>query len=320
MRVAVIGRTRMLLDTAELLLQAGHQITLVATCRSSERHTAKEADFERLADTVGAEFFLGQDLNRPDVVSRLRAAAAEVGVSVDWVNLIGPDACAAFPHGILNAHGGDLPRYRGNSPVAWAILNGESTIGLTIHQMDPYQVDAGPVALKEHFPLSDRTRIREVFDFIEAAVPRMYREAVNRLAQGTLTLLPQPSEPDQVLRCYPRLASDGLIEWAKPAVYLCRLVRATSEPFEGAFTHRRGDPVTIWRARATSWATPSLAVPGQVVSRDTVSGEVGVATGDGILVLEEIEASGDERNKPAAVIRSSRERLGSQGSGSDARG
>jgi len=320
MRVAVIGRTRMLLDTAELLVQAGHQITLVATCRSSERHTAKEADFERLARTVGAEFFLGQNLNRPDVVSRLRAAGAEVGVSVDWVNLIGPDACAAFPHGILNAHGGDLPRYRGNSPVAWAILNGESAIGLTIHQMDPHQVDAGPIALKEYFPLSDRTRIREVFDFIEAAVPRMYREAVNRLAQGTLTLSPQPSEPDQVLRCYPRLASDGLIEWAKPAVYLCRLVRATSEPFEGAFTHLGVDRVTIWRARATSWATPSLAVPGQVVSRDTVSGEVGVATGEGILVLEEIEASGGERNKPAAVIRSSRERLGSHGSGSHASG
>jgi UDP-4-amino-4-deoxy-L-arabinose formyltransferase/UDP-glucuronic acid dehydrogenase (UDP-4-keto-hexauronic acid decarboxylating) len=310
----------MLLDTAELLLQAGHRITLVATCRSSERHSAKEADFARLARTVGAEFLQGQDLNRPEIVDRLSAAGAEVGVSVDWVNLIGPAACAAFPYGILNAHGGDLPRYRGNSPVAWAILNGESVIGLTIHQMDPYQVDAGPVALKEHFPLSDRTRIREVFDFIEAAVPRMYREAVDRLAQGTLALSPQPSDPDQVLRCYPRLASDGLIDWTKSAVYLCRLVRATSEPFEGAFTHLRGDRVTVWRARARGWATPSLAVPGQVVSRDTVSGEVAVATGEGVLVLGEIELSGGERDRPASLIRSSRERLGSQGSDPYGRG
>ena len=111
MRVALIGRTRMLLDTAELLLQAGHQITLVATCRSSERHTAKEADFERLARAIGAEFLQGQDLNRPEIVARLSGAGADVGVSVDWVNLIGPDACTAFPHGILNTHGGDLPRY-----------------------------------------------------------------------------------------------------------------------------------------------------------------------------------------------------------------
>jgi methionyl-tRNA formyltransferase len=310
----------MLLDTAALLLRAGHQITLVATCRSSERHTAKEADFERLAHTVGAEFFLGQDLNRPEVVGHLRAAGAEVGVSVDWVNLIGPDACAAFRHGILNAHGGDLPRYRGNSPVAWAILNGESAVGLTIHKMDPYQVDAGPVALKEHFPLSDSTRIREVFDFIEAAVPRLYLEAVERLAKGTLTLSPQPSDPDQVLRCYPRVAGDGLIDWTKSAVHLCRLVRATSEPFEGAFTHLRGSRLTIWRARATPWATPSLAVPGQVASRDMASGEVAVATGEGVLVMEEIEISGGERAKPATVIRSVRERLGSSGSDPYARG
>jgi UDP-4-amino-4-deoxy-L-arabinose formyltransferase/UDP-glucuronic acid dehydrogenase (UDP-4-keto-hexauronic acid decarboxylating) len=310
----------MLLDTAELLLKGGHQITLVATCRSSERHTAKEADFERLADTTGAGFLQAQDLNRSDVVAQLRGASAEVAVSVDWVNLIGPAACAAFPRGILNAHGGDLPRYRGNSPVAWAILNGESAIGLTIHQMDPYQVDAGPIALKEHFPLTERTRIREVFDFIEAAVPRMYREAVDRLAQGTLTLTPQPADPGQVLRCYPRLPSDGLIEWGKSAVYLCRLVRATSEPFEGAFTHLRGDRVTVWRARATGWSMPSLAVPGQVVSRDTVSGEVTVATGEGLLVIEEIEVSGGERPKPTEVIRSSRERLGTHGSDTPGRG
>ena len=300
----------MLLDTAELLRLDGHQISLVVTCRASDGHTASEADFERFAALTGAEFIQTQDLNRHEIVQRLRQVGADVGVSVDWVNLIGPGACAAFPHGILNAHGGDLPRYRGNSPVAWAILNGESTVGLTIHRMDPDQVDAGPIAMKEYFALTDRTRIREVFDFIERMVPRMYREAVGRLSQGTLRLTPQSHDPDKVLRCYPRHPVDGLIEWTKPAVYLCRLVRATSEPFGGAFTYLRETRVTVWRARPIPWSVPSLAVPGQVVSRDANTGEVGVATGNGVLVLEELEMLGPGRTLPISVIRSSRDRLG----------
>jgi methionyl-tRNA formyltransferase len=310
MKVAMIGRTKMLLDTADLLVQTGHRIALVVTCRASGRHTAKEADFERLAAAVGADFLQTQELNSESVVARLRASGAEVGVSVDWVNLIGPAACAAFHHGILNAHGGDLPKYRGNSPVAWAILNGESRIGLTVHLMDPREVDAGPVALKEYFQLTDTTLIREVFDFIEARVPQMYCAAIDRLAQGTLTFTPQSADSTQVLRCYPRLPSDGLIDWSKSALQLCRLVRATSEPFEGAFSYLLGERLTLWRAHIASWLTPSLAVPGQVVSRNTSSGEVSVATGEGLLVIEEVELGESGRVPATSVIKSSRMRLG----------
>jgi UDP-4-amino-4-deoxy-L-arabinose formyltransferase/UDP-glucuronic acid dehydrogenase (UDP-4-keto-hexauronic acid decarboxylating) len=176
--------------------------------------------------------------------------------------------------------------------------------------MDPYEVDAGPIALKEYFPLTESTHIREVFDFIEARVPHMYRDAINRLALGALTFTPQPTDPTQVLRCYPRLPRDGLIDWSKPAVHLCRLVRATSEPFEGAFSYLLGERVIVWRAHATSSPTPLLAVPGQVVERNTLSGEVSVATGDGVLVLEEIEHRQHGRTIPTSVVKSSRTRLG----------
>lgn len=310
MRIAALGRTSMLWNTIDRLARAGHEIVLIATCRSAPEYKIKEEDFRRLAEVLGAPFLLTQNLNHPEIIAELRKARADVAVSVNWINIIGAEACGSFPLGILNAHAGDLPRYRGNAPVAWAILEGEERIGITIHQMDPYELDAGPVILKDYFPLSDDTYVGEVFEYLELRIPELFLGAATGLANNKLKPLPQPSDPSLALRCYPRRPEDGLILWDRPSDFLARLVRASAEPFDGAFTSFKGDSLVVWRARAESWATPSLAIPGQVVSRNQESGEVGVATGRGILILQMVEAGGRGRCHPATIIKSLRDRLG----------
>lgn len=313
MRIAALGRTRMLWNTIHSLASAGHQISLIATCKSAPEYTIKEDDFKLLAAKLGAQFLMTQNLNRPEIIAELRRVQAEVAVSVNWVNIIGAEACGCFPLGILNAHAGDLPRYRGNAPVAWAILQGEDRVGITIHQMDPQELDAGPIILKDYFPLTDSTYIGEVFEYLERRIPELFTEAAAGLAQNRFKLQPQPSNPSLVLRCYPRRPEDGLIRCEESANVLARLVRASAEPFAGAFTFFQGKPLIVWRARAKTWPSPSLAIPGQVVWRDQQNGEVGIATGNGILVLEETETSEHGRCRPATIIKSLRDRLGATG-------
>jgi UDP-4-amino-4-deoxy-L-arabinose formyltransferase/UDP-glucuronic acid dehydrogenase (UDP-4-keto-hexauronic acid decarboxylating) len=310
MRVAALGRTGMLWNTIRALAADGHEVALIATCRAAPEYKVKEDDFGRLAAELGAEFVQTQSLNSPGVIARLEGARAAVAVSVNWINIIGEGACGAFPHGVLNAHAGDLPRYRGNAPVAWAILQGEERVGITIHQMDPFELDAGPVLLKEYVPLTEATYVGEVFAELDERVPRMFVEAVGGLARGTLAPRPQPADPSVSLRCYPRRPEDGLIRWGLPALQLARLVRASAEPFAGAFTSLNGARLTVWRARAVAWPAPSLAVPGQAVWRDAARGEVGVAAGDGVLVVEEVEPEGGARCAPASLVKSLRDRLG----------
>jgi methionyl-tRNA formyltransferase len=309
-RVAALGRTQMLYDTIETLHGSGHEVTLVVTCPARPRWREAPPPLDDLAQAIGAPCILVRTLNTPDVIAALIQARAEVAVSIDWPELIGVEACSAFPHGILNAHAGDLPRYRGNSPVGWAILQGEPTIGLTIHQMDPFEFDAGPIALKEYCPVGPSTYVRDVFDFIEGRVPRMFLEAVQRLADGTLTMTPQSASSSPPLRCYPRLPTDGLIDWKQPAEHVCRLVRASSEPYQGAYTTYRGSRLTIWRAKADAWSIQTLAMPGQVTGRDLATGEVAVATGEGALVLQQLEVGESGRCLPVALLKSTRDRLG----------
>ena len=89
-----------------------------------------------------------------------------------------------------------------------------------------------------------------------------------------------------------------------------RLVQASREAVDGAFTSFSGSRLTLGRARAGKWDCPALGPPGQIVSIDTASSCVSVAAGDGIVILEEVQLEGCERCEPAAVFKSLRDRLG----------
>ena len=306
MRVAVLGRTRMLLEAARLLVARGHTVPIVATCKPVVEYAVGEADFDALARDLGARFLVTETLNREDVVALLRASESDVAVSVSWVNRIGAAAIGAFPFGILNVHGGDLPRYRGNAPFAWAILNGERHVGITVHLMDAGDVDSGPIVRKQIVPLSADTYIGELYARLEEVTPGLLVEAAEALVSGAAVPTPQTSD---VLRCYPRRPEDGRIDWASDAGAIARLVRASAEPFAGAFCEHRGGRLVVWRAHDEPWSVESLAVPGQVVARREADGSVLVATGDGLLALELVSLGAGARVLPTEVIKSLRDRL-----------
>lgn len=308
MKIAVIGRTQLLYDTAVLFAQKGHSIVLVATAKPAPEYTVGPQGFARLAQEHGALFLQGTKLAAH--ADAIRAAGADLAISMNWPAILGPEVIGLFPHGILNAHPGDLPRYRGNACPNWAILNGEKEVVLTIHQMDAGELDSGPVLLKDRVPLTGETTIGQVYQKLEAMMPDLYLQAAEGLLDGSIPLQPQSQDPADILRVYPRLPRDSLIDWRCDAVSIARLVRASSEPFSGAYTYYNGVRLTVFAARSGRFAVPSQAAPGQVTAIDRDTGEVSVAAGDGFVALGRVVYNGKEYARPAEVIPSMRARLG----------
>ena len=191
------------------------------------------------------------------------------------------------------------------APVAWAILEGEREVGVTVHEMVD-ELDAGPVLGKRFVPLGDNIYIGTVFDTLETVVPELFRECVDALAAGALRPRPQSGV---VVRGYPRHPEDGRIDWRDSAEHIARLVRASAEPFGGAFCAFGDDRLTIWRAHAEPYAHEVRATPGQVMHRCPEQGTVHVATVSGAIVLETVEYRDAGRLTAAAAIRSNRSRL-----------
>ena len=309
MRIAALGRTHWLHDSIRAVAEAGHEVVLIATAPAAPEYRVTERDFERLAGSIGCDFLVAKSLDSEKELARLRAVKADVAISVNWPTVIGSGARSSFRHGIVNAHAGDLPRFRGNACPNWAILSGEDKIVLTLHKMAS-GIDDGPVLLKWPFPLRpEKTYIGEVYEFLTSAIPQAFRQVITGLEDGSIVGAEQPEEATESLRCFPRLPVDGEIDWTASAADISRLVRASAEPFDGAYTFLGDQKLTIWRANASAVGYPYLGVPGQVIGVNSESGRIKVLSGKDALEIE-VVSLGNGRQSAASVVRSTRIRLG----------
>jgi UDP-4-amino-4-deoxy-L-arabinose formyltransferase/UDP-glucuronic acid dehydrogenase (UDP-4-keto-hexauronic acid decarboxylating) len=301
MKVALLGRTHFLLNAGEALAAAGHRIVLVGTAPPSEFYSAGKREFEVLAERHGASFFAGR-LHDDGNMSLISDAEADIAVSMNWPTIISARTMTKFSHGILNAHAGDLPRYRGNACPNWAIINGESRVGLCVHSMDPDSLDSGPILCRRYLPLDAETYIGDVYDWLETAIPQMFVEAVDLIASGRAKPEPQPTAISKSLRCFPRRPEDSRIQWSASADSVLRMVRASSTPFAGAFAYLEGERlVRIWRASGVTIPYAFNAIPGQVIGNEAAG--VSIACGEGAILLT--KASYDDGQEAIGDIGSS---------------
>ena len=113
MKIAIIGRSEILYQSACLLRAAGHEITCIITAKEAPEYARKASDFRQLADDWDIPFAQGPKILEHEAF--LRSSPSDIAVSINYTGVVPQDLIDLYPLGILNAHGGDLPRYRGNA-------------------------------------------------------------------------------------------------------------------------------------------------------------------------------------------------------------
>ncbi len=97
----------------------------------------------------------------------------------------------------MNAHGGDLPRYRGNDCQTWAILNGEKKVGLCVHKMIGGGLDSGDIVARDYYALTQESTITKVHDWLSFRISELFKDP-------TYVLEKQSRSPEYALRCCSR--------------------------------------------------------------------------------------------------------------------
>lgn len=201
-----------------------------------------------------------------------------------------PTAVLALPRfGAINLHPSLLPRYRGRAPVNWAILHGETQLGLTAHFVDE-GMDSGDIVGQRVFEL---TRDEDVGDALEKLYPlyeSLTADVVRALLRGDIS---RRVQDNSVATVFPRRTpEDGRIDWTRSAESVWNLVRAVAAPYPGAFTECGAGRLRIWKIRTARRLATTNTAPGEVVGVSTERGEITLACGDAAVVISRFELEG----------------------------
>jgi methionyl-tRNA formyltransferase len=207
----------------------------------------------------------------------------------------------------VNVHYAPLPQYRGRANVNWALINGESAVGITIHELSP-GLDAGDILFQQLVPIDESQTIGDLYDALNELQERHLGETVLRFINGYEGTL--QDEREATYGCS-RGPDDGEIDWSQTTDRIHRFIRALTDPFPGAFTFFHGKRLIVWAAKPVSDPPKYVGrIPGKVIRISAANGTVDVLTGDGVIRLSEVQFDGDPRVPAAEVIRSVRASLG----------
>src|SRR6185369_10260126 len=116
------------------LLRQGADVRLVFTHEDSPTEEIWFSSVRELAAEHGIPF-LTAEINLPENVEQVREISPDFLFSFYYRNMIRPQVLDLALRGALNLHGSYLPKYRGRVPVNWAVINGETETGATLHYM-----------------------------------------------------------------------------------------------------------------------------------------------------------------------------------------
>ena len=227
----------------------------------------------------GLPVFTPESVNNPEWREKIAALQPDLILSVYYRHMIGTKILAMPPLGAWNIHGSLLPKYRGRAPINWALVHGESRIGMTLHRMVK-SADAGDVVDREGIAIGPRDSAEVAFRKVMPCARIVLERQIDALLAGTVKEAPQ--DESQATYFGGRTPEDGRIQWTQTSAQIFNLIRAVTDPYPGAFTDIGDARLMVWWAEAVSVATVGRrGTPGEVLSVDPIV----VATADGSLEL-----------------------------------
>ncbi len=276
----------------EELLRQGADIRLIFTHEDSATEQIWFASVRELAARHGIPY-ITSDINLPENVERVKEIAPDFLLSFYYRNMIRPQLLEIPLRGALNLHGSYLPKYRGRVPVNWAVINGETETGATLHYMVE-KPDAGDIVAQEKVPILFTDTAHDVFGKLTEAAVTVLSRAWPLLCNGTAPRLPMNLQEGSYFGG--RKPEDGRIDWTKSARQVYDLIRGVTHPYPGAFTFCDGQKVIIWQA----WPMEGSGEAGKIVSLEPLL----VGTGEGLLEIRSLQINDEELTAAAFVKRS----------------
>ena len=265
---------------------------------------ADPGDFvARIAATATIPVF--DDISMRGIERLVAELQPDCVVVSSYDRILGPALLARCP--FVNVHYAPLPEYRGRATVNWALINNESHVAISIHELVP-QLDGGQILFQEQVAIAADDTVATLYERLNGLQRSKLGETVERFLGG------EPGRVQDAARATygcTRLPDDGHVDWAATTQQIDGLIRGLVSPFPGAFTYLNGGRIVVWKAIPAPNAPSYVGrIPGRVVGVSKSEGWVDVLTGDGVLRLLEVHGHAGGPAAAATLITSVKTTLG----------
>jgi len=288
MRVLLIGRDSFGKDCLKALLEQGEDLVGVITVPDNPGQ-AKANPTKDFATEAGIPLLLPSSLKDLKVTDWVKSRLPEL-IVLAFVTDIIPKAIIDIPkYKAINYHPSLLPKYRGGSAINWAIINGETETGVTIHYIDA-GIDTGDIIIQERVPISPEDTVASLyFDRLYPIGVKMIAETVRMIGEGRAPRIKQ----DNSQASYQPIIQEKhvIIDFGKSVQNVHNLIRG-SNPHPGATTYLRGKKIKIWNSKIVSEnIKPSR--PGEILQ--FIPRGIIIAAADGCIIAEKLQIEGGKK-------------------------
>lgn len=293
MRVVFMGTPEIAAGILSTLLGSRHEVIGVVTQPDRPNARGNEiifSDVKKVAITHGIPVFQPEKASEETFVERLRELNPDIIVVAAYGQILRENILNLPKYRCINVHASILPKYRGASPIQWAVINGEKETGVTIMYMEK-GLDTGDMILTRKLELAPDETAGTLHDrLMELGGPTLL-EAMDMIEDGTAAPVPQNNDEATYVSVLKK--SMGELDFNNPAEYLERLIRGLI-PWPGAFTFVNGKMLKLWKTCVSDETMDEdlQTVPGRLFVRE---GELFIETSEKSLQILELQLEGKKR-------------------------
>ncbi|MGL4345755.1 MAG: methionyl-tRNA formyltransferase [Cellulosilyticaceae bacterium] len=291
MNIVFMGTPDFAVPTLQMLIDEGHQISLVVTQPDRPKGRGKKENMPPVKElALKYDIPVSQPVRiKGDEVfyENIKTLNPDVIVVVAFGQIL-PESILNIPRfGCINVHGSLLPAYRGAAPIQWSIINREPITGVTIMYMDK-GMDTGDMLLKREMPIVAEDTYKTLHDKMMVVGADALKEALPTIFAGGEGRQKQ----DDTQATYASMINKALgeIDFNKSALEINALVRGL-DPWPVAYTYYEGQPLKVWKTSVAS--DNGQGESGKII--DITKEGLCVQTGEGVIVIEEIQAPNKRR-------------------------
>ncbi|MBA4494187.1 methionyl-tRNA formyltransferase [Paenactinomyces guangxiensis] len=289
-RIVFMGTPDFAVPSLRALVEEKYQVVAVVTQPDRPKGRKKELTpppVKVAAQNYGIPVYQPEKLRDPEAIKKVLEYKPDLIVTAAYGQIV-PEEILNVPRlGCINVHASLLPKYRGGAPIHKAIIDGEKETGITIMYMVK-ALDAGDMIAQRSVPITEQDHTGTMHDKLSRTGADLLKEVLPRLVKGEITAVPQ--DESKVTYAPNIRREDEKIDWSRSAKAIAQQVRGL-HPWPVAFTLWKGKPFKVWWAEPLD--EPAREVPG-TVKRIGTDGIV-VATGEGSLLLTEVQPAGKKR-------------------------